>query len=310
MVVYYGIDAFKPLKNAVLTQGTFDGVHLGHQKILRTLINEAQKDSGESVVLTFFPHPRMVLFPDDHQVKLIDTMDEKISLMEQFGVQHLVIQEFNYELSRLSALEFVRNELVTKLGMRKLIVGYDHRFGRNREGDFGQLMELAGTFGFELLEIPRLDVQESAVSSTKVRNAILNGDLKTVNSLLGRYYTLTGKVVTGKRLGRKIGFPTANIEIKEKYKLLPLDGVYAAIATINGKKYYGMLNIGLRPTFNQENRSIEINIFEFEGDIYDTTLGIELVGRIREERKFEGIEELKKQLQSDKSVACQLLGIN
>lgn len=309
MVVYYGIDGFKPLKDVVVTQGTFDGVHLGHQKILRTLVTEAEKDNSESVVLTFFPHPRMVLFPDDPQVKLIDTMDEKIRLLNQFGVKHLVIQEFNHELSRLSAFEFVRNELVTKLGMKKLIVGYDHRFGRNREGDFGQLSEWATIFGFELLEISRLDVEESAVSSTKVRNAIINGDLKTVKGLLGRNYSISGQVVHGKQLGRQIGFPTANIEVKENYKLLPLDGVYAAIVTIDGNKHYGMLNIGLRPTFDEDKRSIEINVFEFDGNLYNKVLNIELVERIREEKKFEGIEKLKEQLQLDKEIACQLLGI-
>lgn len=309
MVVYYGIDAFKPLKDVVVTQGTFDGVHLGHQKILRTLVTEAEKDNSESVVLTFFPHPRMVLFPDDPQVKLIDTMDEKIRLLNQFGVKHLVIQEFNHELSRLSAFEFVRNELVTKLGMKKLIVGYDHRFGRNREGDFGQLSEWATIFGFELLEISRLDVEESAVSSTKVRNAIINGDLKTVKGLLGRNYSISGQVVHGKQLGRQIGFPTANIEVKENYKLLPLDGVYAAIVTIDGNKHYGMLNIGLRPTFDEDKRSIEINVFEFDENLYNKVLNIELVERIREEKKFEGIEKLKEQLQLDKEIACQLLGI-
>src|SRR4051812_6868705 len=226
MNVYQGIEEFKVLSHAVVTIGTFDGVHLGHQKILSRLTELAAEEKGETVVLTFFPHPRMVLQPDDNDLKLITTMNERVELLRKYGVDHLIIQPFSKEFSRMSAMEFVRDILVNKIGTKTLVIGYDHHFGRNREGSFKDLEAMANVYNYRVEEIPKQVIDDAAVSSTKIRNALLNGDIKTANHLLGHDFALSGKVVDGDKIGRSLGFPTANINIAESYKLIPKSGIY------------------------------------------------------------------------------------
>ena len=244
MKVYSSIDEFKHVKNAVVTTGTFDGVHLGHQKIISRLNDVAKAEQGETVLLTFFPHPRMVLFPDDNELKLLSTQSEKIELLEKFGVEHLIIHPFSKDFSRLTSIEFVRNILVNQLGTRKLVIGYNHHFGRNREGSFEHLKEFGPVYGFDVEEIPAKDIDNIEVSSTKIRNALLAGNIPVATSYLGHHYSLSGKVVQGKMNGRTIGFPTANIHVEDSYKLIPKDGVYAVQVIAEGMQYKGMMNIG------------------------------------------------------------------
>jgi riboflavin kinase/FMN adenylyltransferase len=306
--VYRHIDEFPGCQNAVVTTGTFDGLHVGHRTILNRLKEIAAAINGETVVLTFFPHPRMVLYPDNKDLKLIDTIDERIEFLKAENIDHLIIHPFSKEFSRLSSIEFVREILVNKLGTKKLVIGYNHQFGRNREGSFEHLKEFSSLYGFEVEEIPAKIVDDVDVSSTKIRNAINNGDIKTANAYLNRHFTLRGKVSHGNKIGREIGFPTANLMIEESYKIIPKIGVYAVIAWINENSYKAMLNIGLRPTFNNESGvKIEVHIFNFDKDIYGETIKIEFIDRIRDEIKFNSIDELKIQLQQDKIKALKLL---
>ena len=307
MEIYHSIQEFNTVPDAVVTIGTFDGVHYGHQKIISRLVEIAKETIGEVVVLTFFPHPRMVLFPDDHGLQLLNTLDEKIRLLEKFGVQHLIIHSFSREFSRTSSTEFVRDILINKIGTKKLVIGYDHHFGRNREGSFADFVELSTLYNFEVEKIPEQDVDDVAVSSTKIRNALLEGDVTTANHFLSYEYSLTGKVIEGKKIGRTLGFPTANIQIKENYKLIPANGIYAVRAIINNTIYKGMLSIGHRPTFDNGERSIEINIFDFDKDIYGELITIQFVNRIRDEVKFSNVELLIKEIQNDKMKALKLL---
>ncbi len=307
MRVYRDIAEFEKLSNAVVTQGTFDGVHAGHKKILSHLKHRAEELKGESVVLTFFPHPRMVLFPDDDSVRLINTLEENIEQFENAGVQHLIILEFTAAIAKLSAVHFVRDILVNAIGTKHLIVGYDHRFGRNREGSLSDLQEFGHVYDFSIEKISEVDVNEITVSSTKIRNAILAGDLFTASSYLQRNFTLHGIVADGNKLGRTIGFPTANVLVQEKYKIVPADGVYAVYVYLGEKKFPGMLNIGNRPTVNGINRVVEVNIFNFDAQIYKENLIVEFVARIRDEQKFSDIEALKNQLVKDKQIAIDIL---
>lgn len=308
MKVYRHIDEFPGCQNAVVTTGTFDGLHVGHRTILNRLKEIAAAINGETVVLTFFPHPRMVLYPDNKDLKLIDTIDERIEFLKAENIDHLIIHPFSKEFSRLSSIEFVREILVNKLGTKKLVIGYNHQFGRNREGSFEHLKEFSSLYGFEVEEIPAKIVDDVDVSSTKIRNAINNGDIKTANAYLNRHFTLRGKVSHGNKIGREIGFPTANLMIEESYKIIPKIGAYAVIAWINENSYKAMLNIGLRPTFNNESGvKIEVHIFNFDKDIYGETIKIEFIDRIRDEIKFNSIDELKIQLQQDKIKALKLL---
>jgi len=309
---YKSIEEFKNVENPVITTGTFDGVHLGHRTILNRLKEIAARNKGESVLITFFPHPRMVLYPDDNDLKLLNTQDEKIKLLEKAGIDHLIIIPFTKEFSRLSAVEFVRDLLVNKIGVKKLVIGYNHHFGRNREGTLEQLKDYASTYGFEIEEIPAQDVDDVNISSTKIRNALLDGDIQTANSYLGYDYFLSGNIIKGNRIGQTLGFPTANIEVEEKYKLIPADGVYAVKAELDGKIHKGMLNIGVRPTLYKEGdgeskKSIEINIFDFDDDIYDQRLTVYFKARIRDEKKFDNLEALKKKLIIDKEKSIRLL---
>jgi riboflavin kinase/FMN adenylyltransferase len=306
--VYRHIDEFPGCQNAVVTTGTFDGLHVGHRTILNRLKEIAAAINGETVVLTFFPHPRMVLYPDNKDLKLIDTIDERIEFLKAENIDHLIIHPFSKEFSRLSSIEFVREILINKLGTKKLVIGYNHQFGRNREGSFEHLKEFSSLYGFEVEDIPAKIVDDVDVSSTKIRNAINNGDIKTANAYLNRHFTLRGKVSHGNKIGREIGFPTANLMIEESYKIIPKIGVYAVIAWINENSYKAMLNIGLRPTFNNESGvKIEVHIFNFDKDIYGETIKIEFIDRIRDEIKFNSMDELKIQLQQDKIKALKLL---
>lgn len=304
MKVYRSLDEFENKGNAVVTTGTFDGVHYGHQKIISRLKEVATQYKGESVIITFFPHPRLVLFPEDNDLKLINTLEEKIALLEKAGIDHLIIIPFTKEFSRLSSLEFIQEILVDKIGTKKLVIGYDHHFGKNREGSFEHLKLYAPEYGFEVEEIPGQDINDVAVSSTKIRNAILNGNFEIANRYLGYPFSINGKVAKGDQIGRTIGYPTANIQVPESYKLIPGDGIYAVKVNVNNIDYFGMLYIGNRPTVNGLNKVIEVNIFDFNEDIYDKNITVEFHKYIRGDKKLNGLDELKAALAEDE-VACR-----
>lgn len=307
MKVYYNLSDFEPLKNAIVTSGTFDGVHLGHQKILQILRETAQKTGGESVVLTFWPHPRMVVSKDSQDLKLLSTIDEKIELLESQGVDHLLVIPFTREFSELSSEEYVTEILLKQIGTKKLVIGYDHRFGRNREGGFDYLKNNSVKFGIEIQEISRQEIENLTISSTKIRHALLEGEIHAAKDLLGRNYNFTGIVVKGRQLGRTIGFPTANVQVSETYKLIPSNGVYAVKIFIRNKWYKGMMNIGNRPTVEGIGRTQEVNVFDFNADIYGETITVEIIDYIRKEQKFNGIEELKAQINIDKTQTQRIL---
>ena len=307
MKVYQSIGEFIPLAHAVSTIGTFDGVHAGHEKIISRLCEMAAQEKGESVVLTFFPHPRMVLQPDDNELKLLTTMSERIELLKKSGVQHLIIQPFNREFSRQRAVEFVRDILVNKIGTKTLVIGYDHHFGRNREGSFKDLEEMSPIYGFRLEEIPKQVINELAVSSTKIRNSLLTGDVRTANDLLGHEFSLTGTVVDGDKIGRTLGFPTANMSIAEPYKLIPATGIYAVHVKVGETLFKGMLYIGYRPVVHGKRLSIEVNIFDFEQNIYNHPITVFLKARVRDDIHLSSLEALKKKMNEDKLVATKLL---
>jgi riboflavin kinase/FMN adenylyltransferase len=307
MQVHFDINSLPAIKNAIVSQGTFDGVHLAHKKIIERLKQIASIKDGETVLITFEPHPRMVLFPDDHGLQLLSTLNEKIHLLEKAGIDHLIILPFTKEFSRQTSEQFIRTILVNKIKTNTLVIGYDHRFGKNREGSFEHLKESSSLYGFEVEEIPEQDIDEIAVSSTKIRNALLNNDIQTAQKYLGNSYSLEGKVVKGKQLGRTIGYPTANIEVENSFKLIPQDGVYAVWVWYNKARFGGMLNIGNNPTVAGKGRSIEVNIFDFEKEIYTEMLKIEFVSKLRNEEKFNGLDALKAQLHLDKQNALAIL---
>ncbi|AZQ61036.1 bifunctional riboflavin kinase/FAD synthetase [Flammeovirga pectinis] len=313
MKVHYGIDNFTPLKRATVTSGTFDGVHYGHQQILAHLRKIAREDNSETVLITFWPHPRFVLQPEiaNKSLKLLTNLDEKIALLEQEGINHLIVIEFNKEFSHLTSMEFVKNILIDKINTTKLVIGYDHRFGRNREGGFDYLKEHQAEFGFEVEEITKQEIENAAVSSTAIRAALIEeGNLFTAEKYLGYHYSLEGIVVNGNKIGRKIGFPTANIQLKDSFKLLPHQGVYAVHLYFEGVKYKGMLNIGNRPTVTEGiKKTVEVNIFDFNKDIYGAEVRLEFVKRIRSEMKFDGVEMLIEQLHLDRESAITALSI-
>lgn len=307
MKVYTQIEDFRNIKNPVVTTGTFDGVHLGHQKIISRLIDVAKEEQGETVLLTFYPHPRMVLFPDDNELKLLNTQQEKIRLLENYGIDHLIIYPFTKEFSRLTSVEFVRNILVNSLQTKRLVIGYNHHFGRNREGSFEHLKEFGPVYGFDVEEIPAKDIDHIEISSTKIRQALQAGDVSVAATYLGHTYSVNGKVVQGKQLGRTIGYPTANILMEDKYKLIPADGVYAVKVELNGVMYQGMLNVGNNPTIEGKGRSLEVNIFDFDQNIYGDEATIYFIERLRDEVKFNGLDELKAALAKDKVNALKIL---
>ena len=307
MKVYYNLSDFKPLENAIVTSGTFDGVHLGHQKILQILRETAETSEGESVVLTFWPHPRMVVSQDSQSLKLLSTVDEKIELLEKQGVNHLLVVPFTREFSELSSEEYVQKVLIETIGTKKLVIGYDHRFGRNREGSFQYLEDNSGRFGIELEEISRQEIENLVISSTKIRQSLLEGGIKSANDLLGRHYSFSGIVVKGRQLGRTIGFPTANVQVSESYKLIPANGVYAVRTLVRDQWLNGIMNIGNRPTVDGVGRTQEVHILGFSDDIYGENITVELIDYIRPEQKFNGTEELKNQILKDKERAIQIL---
>jgi len=306
--VHYDLNKFSA-KNPVVTIGVFDGVHKGHSKLLSRLKEKAKANDGESVVITLWPHPRLFLGKDLDNLRLINTLDEKKILMEKAQIDHLVILPFNRELSQLSACEFTEQILVDKLHIQSLLIGYDHHFGRERKGGYDDLKSCSFQYNFELERIDAELVNGVKISSTKIREILLKGNIHIANEYLGYQYFIKGYVVGGNRIGQKIGFPTANIEVRESYKLIPCDGVYAVLVNIEGKTKKGMLNIGYRPTFDKygSRKSIEVHLFNFEEDIYHKEIYIHFVKRIREEKKFDGVEELVNQLEKDKKAAKHIL---
>ncbi|MFM9836805.1 MAG: bifunctional riboflavin kinase/FAD synthetase [Cyclobacteriaceae bacterium] len=307
MRIYHSIDDFSKLNYAVVTSGTFDGVHLGHQKIISRLKEVAEKSKGETVVITFWPHPRLILKPEDNTLKLLNTFEEKAELLKQQGIQHLLRIPFTKEFSQITSKEFISTILVNTIGTKKLVIGYDHRFGNNREGSFEQLKISGPTHGFDVEEIERQDVDHVAVSSSKIRKAIEEADLGTATHLLGRPYSISGQVVRGDKLGRVLGYPTANIDLDSRLKLIPADGIYAVTVRHEHSIFKGMLYIGNRPTVNGTKRAIEVNIFDFNKEIYGETLTVYFHQLIRSDSKFQDLEALKLQLHQDKVDALQVL---
>ncbi len=307
MKIYEGIEDFGPVSNPVVTSGTFDGVHLGHQKILKRIRNVADQIDGETVLITFWPHPRLVLYPEEHDLRLLSTFEEKAKLLRIYEIDHLITIPFTKEFAEMTSGEFIQRILVDKINTKKLVIGYDHRFGKNREGGFEYLKENIDEFNFELEEISREDVDHVGVSSTKIRKALEEGIVDVANEYLGRDYELNGIIIKGQQLGRSIGFPTANIHIPNNYKLIPGDGAYAVTIDVEGKIYQGMLNIGNRPTVDGSSRTIEANLFDFNGDLYDMRVCVYFKAYLRPEIKFSDLEGLKRQLKSDREKAIAIL---
>lgn len=299
MKIFHSIKDFSSPRKTILTLGTFDGVHIGHKKILEKVIQNTLSEKYESLVLTFFPHPRMIL-QEHSEIKLLNTISEKVNLLEQLGIQNLVIHPFDETFSRLTAEEFVKTVLVEQFKIHKIIIGYDHRFGRNRTADINNLIEFGEKYGFEVEQISAQEINDISVSSTKIRNAILEGNMLLANKYLGYDYFLTGTISKGKQLGRTIGFPTANLKIEEDYKLIPQKGVYIVNSQINGQKVYGMMNIGNNPTVDGEQLTIEIHYLNFDADLYDQKIVVSILKRIRGEEKFGSLTLLQEQIEKDK----------
>lgn len=312
MIVHRGLDDLQPIPNAVVTSGTFDGVHRGHQTILSRLTEAAHDSDGASVLITYWPHPRTVVSNDSQNLKLLTTLDEKIDLLDRAGVDHLVVIPFTRSFSQLTSEEYIRQILIEKIGTKKLVIGYDHRFGRDREGGFDYIRAHQAEYGFEVEEIPRQDIEAVGVSSSKIRTALGEGNIRTANRFLGRPYTLTGTIVKGQQLGRTIGFPTANMQVDDPLKLVPANGVYAvevlyAGQTLGGRIHGGMLNIGFRPTVAGIGQTIETYIFDFNKDIYGEHLTLRFREFLRPEQKFEGLPALVAQLKRDEESARAVL---
>ena len=306
MRIFDNLKSYSSEKESILTIGTFDGVHIGHNKILKRLIQDSKKNNLSSLVMTFFPHPRMIL-NKSHEIKMIDTIDEKINLLEKTGLDNLIIHPFDNNFSKIRAKEFVEEILVKKLKIKEIIIGYDHKFGKDREASVEDLKKFGKDYMFTVKEIPAQEIDSIAISSTKIRNAILNGEIEKCNKFLGRNFILTGKVVYGDGLGKKIDFPTANIEIKETYKIIPKNGVYLVKTKINSNTYFGMMNIGIRPTVGGRNKSLEIHFFNFKDNIYGKNVSIEIIKKIRDEKKFSSIDQLKIQLKKDEQFCLKLI---
>ena len=298
MKVFHSINQFKSKSKTVVTLGTFDGVHVGHKKIIERLLFNAKELNCESLVLTFFPHPRMVL-QKDADVKLLNTIEEKANLLSKTGLDNLVIHPFDQAFSRLTAEEFVKNILVDCFNVEKIIIGHDHRFGRNRTANIDDLIAFSKIYGFEVEQISAQEINDVAVSSTKIRNAILDGNIDLANNYLDYNYSFKGKIVKGKQIGRTIGFPTANFEIDDSYKLIPKNGVYVVESLINQNRIFGMMNIGFNPTVGENAQTIEVYYFDFNGDLYGQQITVSILHRLRSEQKFDSLEALKNQLKSD-----------
>ena len=297
---YHHFSEFKKLNNAVATIGTFDGVHFGHQKIIKRLCELAKARGGESVILTFFPHPRLIIDPENQDLKMINTINEKAKILQGLGVDHLIITPFTRDFSNLSAEEYIKKILVDTIGIKYLIVGYDHRFGKDRKGGLPTLEELSPSYGYQIEEIPEQDINDVAVSSTKIRTAILQGKVDLAASYLGYHFSISGRVIKGDKIGRTIGYPTANIFVEETYKLIPSDGIYAVTVDMAEGSFKGMAYIGQRPTINGMTRNIEVNIFDFDKEIYGQDIRMTFLEFLRADVKFTGLEALKEQLHKDK----------
>lgn len=322
MKIYHHLSEFKKLSHAVVTIGTYDGVHYGHQKIIKRLCELAKSSGGESVILTFFPHPRMIIDPENQDLKLINTIKEKAEMLSNLGVDHLIITPFTRDFSNLEPEEYIKNILVDTIGTRQLIVGYDHRFGKDRKGGMKELIALSKTYNYSVEEIPEQDINDVAVSSTKIRAALLDGNVTLAANYLGYHFSITGPVIKGDKIGRTIGFPTANIFVEETYKLIPSDGIYAVTVEMRPQSevlsrkseqdarlkirdygletYRGMAYIGQRPTINGMTRNIEVNIFDFNKEIYGQTIKMNFLKFLRHDVKFTGLEALTQQLHEDK----------
>jgi riboflavin kinase/FMN adenylyltransferase len=299
MHIYHSLDELPEFHQLVLTQGTFDGVHMGHRKVLSDVVKTARNLGGESMLLTFYPHPRLVLYPDDNSLRMLNTVAEKAKLVEECGINHMLVLPFTSHTAKLSPLEFVRDVLVAKLGVKVMVIGYDHRFGRNREGSFHDLVQYGEMLNFKVKEIPAGEIDHIAVSSTRIRKALLAGDVKLTTELLGRRYTIQGTVVHGQKLGRELGFPTANIQVDDPYKLIPANGVYTIRLNANGQWHAGVMNIGQNPTIQGKGYSIEAHLLDFTDNIYDIATEIEFCDYLRPEFKFNNLEELKTQIAED-----------
>lgn len=302
----HSIETYNKTVGTAVTLGTFDGVHIGHQKILNQVNQTAEKHHLESVLLSFFPHPRMVLQKDD-TIKLLNTIDERIETLKSLGIEEVIVKEFTQNFANLSAEDYVKNILVNELNSKHIVIGYDHHFGKNRSANINDLKKFGSKYNFEVEEISAQDIKDVTVSSTKIRNALDAGNIAIANSYLGYNYFITGEVIKGKGIGRTIDFPTANIYIKEHYKLIPNDGVYVVKSKIENSEVYGMMNIGTNPTVNGKKRSIEVHFFNFRKDIYNYKLKIEFLNRLRSEQKFENLEALRSQLQNDKTNALDYI---
>ncbi len=307
MNIYHHIDLFQPVRNPVVSVGTFDGVHRGHQEIFRIMTEEARNCDGETVVVTFYPHPRLVIHPDSRNLRFINTQERKYEIIQRSGIDHLIVMPFTREFANLSGAEFVKRFLVDRIRTHKLIVGYDHHFGKDRLGSSIELRGLGKMHGFDVREVPALSVDGISVSSTKVRDALNRGDIRLANMLLGYDYSISGKVVYGNRIGRTLGFPTANIELEDEYKLISAVGVYACKVDHHGVIYKGMGNIGYRPTIDRGNLTIEVNIFDFDQEIYGDRIIIYFLERIRDEVKFDNLAALREQLIIDRGRVQEIL---
>ncbi len=303
MKVHHSIKEFKEKKHAtILTIGTFDGVHIGHQKIIERLNQIKSNDKDRSAILTFFPHPRKIL-NQGNEIKWLNTMDEKMQLLDKFGLDHLIIEPFTKDFSELTAIRFVKDILVDQLYIKSLVIGYDHQFGKNREGNFEQLKKYGKVYNFDVEKITAQEIEDVSVSSTKIRIAIENGDIHKANKYLGYNYLLSGQIVKGQGLGRKLNFPTINLQMEEDLKLIPKTGVYIVKTTIDQKIFFGIMNIGFRPTVNGKNKTIEVHLLDFDGDLYGENMQIEVLKRLRDEQKFNSLDNLILQIKKDELIA-------
>ncbi len=308
MQVHYDFSSLPAFRNAVVTIGTFDGVHLGHKSLLQRIAEIAKRVDGETVLLSFYPHPRMVLYPEDHRISLLTSPEEKIAELSKTALDHLVVHPFTSELSRLSAFDYVRDFLVKGINAHTVVVGHDHRFGRNREGDFKTLQELSDVFGFQVEEIPALEIDDIEISSTKIRSALERGDMEVATTFLGHPYSLSGKVIKNRQLGSTIGFPTANLQLGFQHKMIPANGVYVSHVQTPFGAFNGVTNIGIRPTMGDSDKvHIETHIFDFDNNLYDKAVTIELLFRLRDEMKFTSVDVLRSAIKTDCENAKQWL---
>ena len=308
MKIYNNFSDFVKVPNAIVTIGTFDGVHLGHQAILKDMVKTAKEIGGETVVITFYPHPRQVLNINAANLRFITTQEEKLQLLEKSGVDNVVVVNFTKEFSRVSSEDFIRDYIIEHINPVKLVIGYDHHFGNNRMGDFSLLSEMQNKYNFKVQRIEAHDVENIAVSSTKIRHSLQQGDVNRANALLGYQFSYIGKVVSGNKIGREIGYRTANIEVEKEFRLIETSGVYATYVDYEGKEYKSMTYIGKKPTINNDEvENIEVHLFDFDGDLYDKEIKVRFVKRIRGEQKFESLDALKKQLQLDEKNIREIL---